>query len=50
MSVEHSDSADKDRQDFARPVMEGKAVLFEKFAGIDCFDIEIRPERPRPSW
>jgi malate dehydrogenase (oxaloacetate-decarboxylating)(NADP+) len=26
----------------AKPVMEGKAVLFKKFAGIDCFDIEIR--------
>ncbi|HEX6944646.1 MAG TPA: NADP-dependent malic enzyme, partial [Casimicrobiaceae bacterium] len=23
----------------AKPVMEGKAVLFKKFAGIDCFDI-----------
>jgi malate dehydrogenase (oxaloacetate-decarboxylating)(NADP+) len=25
----------------AKPVMEGKAVLFRKFAGIDAFDIEI---------
>ncbi|HYG90351.1 MAG TPA: NADP-dependent malic enzyme [Azospirillum sp.] len=25
----------------AKPVMEGKAVLFKKFAGIDCFDIEL---------
>jgi malate dehydrogenase (oxaloacetate-decarboxylating)(NADP+) len=25
----------------AKPVMEGKAVLFKKFAGIDAFDIEI---------
>jgi malate dehydrogenase (oxaloacetate-decarboxylating)(NADP+) len=25
----------------AKPVMEGKAVLFKKFAGIDCFDIEV---------
>src|SRR5512145_64701 len=25
----------------AKPVMEGKAVLFKKFAGIDCFDLEI---------
>src|SRR5437870_10783935 len=25
----------------AKPVMEGKSVLFKKFAGIDCFDIEI---------
>src|SRR5690606_3438798 len=24
-----------------KPVMEGKAVLFKKFAGIDAFDIEI---------
>ncbi len=24
-----------------KPVMEGKAVLFKKFAGIDCFDIEV---------
>ena len=23
----------------AKPVMEGKAVLIKKFAGIDCFDI-----------
>src|SRR5437867_3602634 len=28
----------------AKPVMEGKSVLFKKFAGIDCFDIE-RDER-----
>lgn len=25
----------------AKPVMEGKAVLFKKFAGVDVFDIEI---------
>jgi malate dehydrogenase (oxaloacetate-decarboxylating)(NADP+) len=25
----------------AKPVMEGKAVLFKKFAGIDVFDVEI---------
>src|SRR4051812_12611284 len=25
----------------AKPVMEGKAVLFKKFAGIDVFDLEI---------
>ena len=25
----------------AKPVMEGKAVLFKRFADIDCFDIEI---------
>jgi malate dehydrogenase (oxaloacetate-decarboxylating)(NADP+) len=32
----------------AKPVMEGKAVLFKKFAGIDVFDIELDvtdPER-----
>ena len=23
----------------SKPVMEGKAVLFKKFAGLDCFDI-----------
>src|SRR5512144_701289 len=30
----------------AKPVMEGKAVLFKKFAGIDCFDIEIAEHDP----
>ncbi|SDI40923.1 Malic enzyme [Salipiger marinus] len=30
----------------AKPVMEGKAVLFKKFAGIDCFDIEV--DEPDP--
>ena len=25
----------------AKPVMEGKAVLFKKFSGLDCFDIEL---------
>jgi malate dehydrogenase (oxaloacetate-decarboxylating)(NADP+) len=30
----------------AKPVMEGKAVLFKKFAGIDCFDIEIAETDP----
>jgi malate dehydrogenase (oxaloacetate-decarboxylating)(NADP+) len=25
----------------AKPVMEGKAVLFKKFAGVDVFDIEV---------
>ncbi|QGG80773.1 NADP-dependent malic enzyme [Litorivicinus lipolyticus] len=25
----------------SKPVMEGKAVLFKKFAGINCFDIEV---------
>src|SRR5258706_6711048 len=30
----------------AKPVMEGKAVLFEKFAGIDVFDIEIDERDP----
>src|SRR5664279_6308185 len=26
----------------AKPVMEGKGVLFKKFAGIDVFDIEVK--------
>ena len=30
----------------AKPVMEGKAVLFKKFAGIDAFDIEIDERDP----
>jgi malate dehydrogenase (oxaloacetate-decarboxylating)(NADP+) len=30
----------------AKPVMEGKAVLFKKFAGIDVFDIEIAETDP----
>ena len=30
----------------AKPVMEGKAVLFKKFAGIDCFDIEVNELDP----
>ncbi|MBM4226799.1 MAG: NADP-dependent malic enzyme [Gammaproteobacteria bacterium] len=30
----------------AKPVMEGKAVLFKKFAGIDVFDIEIGEQDP----
>lgn len=30
----------------AKPVMEGKGVLFKKFAGIDVFDIEIDTEDP----
>ena len=25
----------------SKPVMEGKAVLFKKFAGIDVFDLEV---------
>jgi malate dehydrogenase (oxaloacetate-decarboxylating)(NADP+) len=29
-----------------KPVMEGKAVLFKKFAGLDCFDIEIDEKDP----
>ena len=31
----------------AKPVMEGKAVLFKKFAGIDVFDIEVNEKQPR---
>jgi malate dehydrogenase (oxaloacetate-decarboxylating)(NADP+) len=30
----------------AKPVMEGKAVLFKKFAGLDCFDIELAERDP----
>src|SRR5512144_1089064 len=30
----------------AKPVMEGKGVLFKKFAGLDCFDIEIDERDP----
>ncbi len=30
----------------AKPVMEGKAVLFKKFAGIDVFDIELAERDP----
>ncbi|MCB1831809.1 MAG: NADP-dependent malic enzyme, partial [Gammaproteobacteria bacterium] len=30
----------------SKPVMEGKAVLFKKFAGIDVFDIEIDEQDP----
>ena len=30
----------------AKPVMEGKGVLFKKFAGIDVFDIEVNQNDP----
>jgi len=30
----------------AKPVMEGKAMLFKKFAGIDVFDLEIEERDP----
>ena len=30
----------------SKPVMEGKAVLFKKFAGVDVFDIEIDEQDP----
>ena len=30
----------------SKPVMEGKAVLFKKFAGIDVFDIEVNETDP----
>ena len=33
----------------SKPVMEGKAVLFKKFAGIDVFDIEVAREGRRTS-
>src|SRR3546814_758177 len=29
----------------AKPVMEGKGVLFQKFAGIDVFDIEVEDRK-----
>ncbi len=31
----------------AKPVMEGKALLFKIFAGIDCYDIEINETDPK---
>lgn len=31
----------------SKPVMEGKAVLFKRFADIDVFDIEINAEHPQ---
>ncbi len=31
----------------SKPVMEGKAVLFKKFAGIDVFDIEVAANDPK---
>ncbi|WEJ57909.1 NADP-dependent malic enzyme [Devosia sp. FJ2-5-3] len=31
----------------SKPVMEGKAVLFKKFAGIDSIDIEVNEEDPK---
>lgn len=30
----------------SKPIMEGKAVLFKKFANIDCFDIEVDETDP----
>jgi malate dehydrogenase (oxaloacetate-decarboxylating)(NADP+) len=30
----------------AKPVMEGKSVLFKKFAGIDAFDVEVNERDP----
>jgi len=30
----------------SKPIMEGKAVLFKKFANIDCFDIELDESDP----
>ncbi len=33
--------------DASKPVMEGKGVLFKKFAGIDVFDIEIEESDPK---
>ncbi len=31
----------------SKPVMEGKGILFKRFAGIDVFDIEINQEDPK---
>src|SRR5215216_1366360 len=31
----------------SKPVMEGKAVLFKKFAGIDSIDIEVNEQDPK---
>ncbi len=31
----------------SKPVMEGKGVLFKRFAGIDVFDIEVEAESPQ---
>ena len=31
----------------SKPVMEGKAVLFKRFAGVDVFDIEVDAKEPR---
>lgn len=31
----------------SKPVMEGKGVLFKKFAGIDVFDLEVSAEDPQ---
>ncbi|MBB3148837.1 malic enzyme [Phyllobacterium trifolii] len=33
----------------SKPVMEGKAVLFKKFAGIDSIDIEVNESDPKSS-
>ncbi len=30
-----------------KPVMEGKAVLFKNFAGVDCFDLELNETDPQ---
>ncbi|MEQ6886115.1 malic enzyme-like NAD(P)-binding protein [Salicola sp. Rm-C-2C1-2] len=31
----------------SKPVMEGKGVLFKRFAGVDVFDIEVNSESPQ---
>ena len=31
----------------SKPVMEGKALLFKRFAGVDVFDIEVEAETPQ---
>ncbi|HBS41812.1 MAG TPA: malate dehydrogenase, partial [Oceanospirillales bacterium] len=30
-----------------KPVMEGKALLFKRFAGVDSIDIEVESESPQ---
>lgn len=33
--------------DAGKPVMEGKALLFKIYAGLDCFDIEVNEKNPK---
>lgn len=34
----------------AKPVMEGKAVLFKKLAGVNAFDLELTPDADALAW